>query len=238
MGVTITRNQTGVAVGPAGPSGQAGPVGPPGPSGLGFDIARVYPSSTALLADNPPAGFVVGQFGIVSSANPDNTSLYLWQGVGPGWLFIDKLSAGVPLPGPVGPPGGSGPVGPAGPQGSSLMSFLGVIDATAGLAVGVHPVIGVIPGNFVITKAFMVIMLPFTSAGGTATMTVEVTTPEDLLGITPAVDLPASHSYDLVPNSAGNDIYTTVAVTPILTVGIEPLTGGLARVYALLAAVA
>src|ERR1035437_7043003 len=137
MAVQISRFIFGASAGPPGPSGPTGPAGPQGPSGTGFQIAKTYPSQAALLSDTNPSGILVGEFGIVSSANPDTSDLYLWQGVGPGWLFIVQLSSGAIIPGPPGPQGPSGPTGPLSVVGPSLMAFIGYIDATAGLSVGI-----------------------------------------------------------------------------------------------------
>lgn len=235
-GVVITPNLAAASVGPPGPSGPTGPVGPQGPTGQGFQIAKIYPSDSALLADNPPSGVLTGQFGFVSSTNPDNGDLYLWQGVGPGWLFTGNLAAGAVIPGPPGPQGPSGPTGPAGPSSGVFYALLGTIDATSGLTIGAHAFPSPLPAKYVIEQAFMDVITPFTSGTSTATLALQVLAPNDLLGATGVADLPAAGSYDLVPNSAGNAIKTVVATAIQVVVGTEALTGGKALVFGLVAA--
>lgn len=236
MGVMISsRNGVGIP-GPQGIQGIPGAsvTGPQGAPGKGFQIISTYPSDAALLAAVPSPS-QIGEFGIVSSLGADNTDLYLWQGVGPGWLFISKLSAGVPVVGPAGSPGATGGIGPAGPAGTSYYALIGTLDATSGIAVGTHALASSLGAKVIVQQAFMAITSTFTSATSHATVALQVIAANDLLGAITITDLPALGGVDLVPNSSGNDI-TTVGVTfPAVVVGTEALTGGRALIFALLA---
>jgi len=70
-------------IGPTGPTGALGPTGPLGPTGetgLGFKIAKTYPTVASLLADTNPTGILVGEFAAIITVDPenvDNGKLYL-----------------------------------------------------------------------------------------------------------------------------------------------------------------
>jgi len=118
--ITLTQLKT-LSVGPQGPTGIAGPTGPTGPTGLGFNIAVVYTSTSALLADTTGGGAEVGEFAIVNTGDvedADNSKLYVWNGT--NFVYVNDLSgaAGITGPeGPQGPTGVNGATGPEGPQG-------------------------------------------------------------------------------------------------------------------------
>jgi hypothetical protein len=107
--------------GPTGAQGADGAAGPTGASGMGFTIAKTYPSILALESDTSPLGITAGQFAIVETGDSnktENNRLYLWNGT--NYSYITDLSGSQGITGaegPTGPKGADGAAGPTGPQG-------------------------------------------------------------------------------------------------------------------------
>jgi hypothetical protein len=106
------------AQGIQGATGPTGSVGPAGTTGLGFAIAKIYPSVAALTADTSPTGIIAGQFAIIDTGNSNNAEdakLYLWNGS--TYTYTTDLSGASGIQGPQGTQGVTGPTGPTGAQG-------------------------------------------------------------------------------------------------------------------------
>lgn len=101
--------------------GSQGYTGSKGDTGMGFIIAKIYPSVAALQADTAPTSIVAGQFALVDTANaddPDNSRLYLWNGS--AYSYVTDLSGSQGITGPqgaIGYTGSQGDVGFIGSQG-------------------------------------------------------------------------------------------------------------------------
>ena len=99
--------------------GSQGYTGSKGDTGMGFIIAKIYPSVAALQADTAPTSIVAGQFALVDTANaddPDNSRLYLWNGS--AYSYVTDLSGSQGITGPQGAIGYTGSQGDVGFIGS------------------------------------------------------------------------------------------------------------------------
>ena len=112
--------------GPTGSQGIQGITGPTGSTGLGFAIAKIYSSVSALFADTNPTNIIAGQFAIIDTGNvnnPEDARLYLWNGS--TYVYTTDLSGASGIQGPQGPTGTQGiqgiqgPTGPTGAQGDT-----------------------------------------------------------------------------------------------------------------------
>lgn len=113
--------------GPKGDTGAAGPTGPQGPQGeqgiqgekgKAFAIAKVYSSVAAMDLDYNNTAIKVGDFVMISTADPDdleNARLYV-KGVA-SYEFITDFSGPTGPQGPQGAKGDTGATGPKGEQG-------------------------------------------------------------------------------------------------------------------------
>lgn len=98
--------------------GYAGSRGYTGSTGMGFIIARVYSSVSALLSDTAPENIVAGQFAIIDTGDVNNfedAKLYLWTGS--NYLYVTDLSGAAGITGPQGADGYTGSQGPQGVTG-------------------------------------------------------------------------------------------------------------------------
>lgn len=113
--------------GPKGDTGAAGPTGPQGPQGeqgiqgekgKAFAIAKVYSSVAAMDLDYNNAAIKVGDFVMISTADPndlENARLYV-KGAA-SYEFITDFSGPTGPQGPQGVKGDTGATGPKGEQG-------------------------------------------------------------------------------------------------------------------------
>lgn len=113
--------------GPKGDTGAAGPTGPQGPQGeqgiqgekgKAFAIAKVYSSVAAMDLDYNNAAIKVGDFVMISTADPDdleNARLYVKGAT--SYEFISDFSGPTGPQGPQGVKGDTGATGPKGEQG-------------------------------------------------------------------------------------------------------------------------
>ena len=111
------KGDTGVA-GPTGPQGPQGERGIQGEKGKAFAIAKVYSSVAAMDLDYNNAAIKVGDFVMISTADPDdleNARLYV-KGAA-SYEFITDFSGPTGPQGPQGVKGDTGATGPKGEQG-------------------------------------------------------------------------------------------------------------------------
>lgn len=113
--------------GPKGDTGAAGPTGPQGPQGeqgiqgekgKAFAIAKVYSSVAAMDLDYNNAAIKVGDFVMISTADPndlENARLYVKGAT--SYEFISDFSGPTGPQGPQGVKGDTGATGPKGEQG-------------------------------------------------------------------------------------------------------------------------
>ena len=158
-GITGTIGATGATgdtgpTGPTGPTSDTGPTGPTGATGpagatgMGFSIAKTYPSIADLEGDTAPTGIESGQFAIINNNNvddSDNARVYVWNGV--VYAFVTDLSGANGITGPRGATGyigsrgatgSNGPTGPTGPAGATGANGTGYeeVSSTSAITVG------------------------------------------------------------------------------------------------------
>lgn len=235
--MNITPNFAAASQGPPGPPGSQGIQGEQGPPGMAFVIAKTYANTAALEADTHPVGITAGQFAIISDIGfPDNGDLWLWNGT--VYVFVTNVAGLTSAQGPMGLQGIQGIPGPSGVPGQIQLISLGYFDASSGLAVGTANVANPIAINAksIIVAAWWDVLTPFTSAGGTATLELSAVNPGDTLAATLATDIQTGTNTLIEDSSGANAVKVPAATILQATVGVEPLTGGKAKIFALLMA--